>query len=385
MNFLYVGYYVRQNTFNEILEKNINNMSVARQKFEYNLIRGLHSQLGENIDFISYVPVDKTVSLPEFSEIEDAKITHIPIEKGNVESMINAEKDFKKYLLSLGKEKLQNLCVIMYAVNPIFMLPLLQLKRKYGFKLTTICAEVPAFRRSNDSLPYKIKKKTLSFFNERFDSYILFSGGMREVINCKKKPTLVLEGIAPPLFGEPTCGKKNIVMYAGGLAADNNISLLIDCCRNINELDELWICGVGPEQNLVEQAQKEDKRVRYLGRLVNEEVQELEKQAKLLVNLRSPAVTLTRYSFPSKILEYIASGSMVLSTKLVGIPDEYFDYILSVEKDSKEEITNKIRQCFAMDDTEYVNFCKKSQKFITEEKNYLQQSKKVIDFIKRNR
>ena len=384
MHILYIGYYVNQTIFTEILAKKVNNMSVARQKFECNLIKGLYENLDKNIRFISYVPVDKTISLPTFSEINEIKVDHIPIEKGNIKSILSASKKFKRYLQNLDKEKLQNLCIIMYAVNPVFLLPILNLKKKYKFKLTTICSEVPAFRRYNSSLKAQIQKNITIFFNKHFDNYVLFSEKMNEVLDCGSKPTTVLEGIAPPIFGEPTHKKKNIIMYAGGLAPDNNISLLIDCCKEIEELDELWICGIGPEQQKVEQAQKDDARIRYLGRLDNTEVQKLETQAKLLVNIRSPKEKLTRYSFPSKILEYIASGSMVLSTKLAGIPDEYFDYMLCAEQDTKEEIIKKIRYCFSMDDEQYVDFCKKSQEFISKEKNYLKQSKKLIDFVKNN-
>lgn len=384
MHFLYIGYYVDSKVLNDILSKQVNNMSVARQKFESNLIKGLDKSLDKNIDFISYVPVDNAVSLPEFSEINNAIIKHIPIEKGNIKIILKAMKNFRKFLLGLGKEKLTDCCIVMYAVNPIFLLPTLSLKKKYNFKLTTICSEVPAFRRYNNSLKAQIQKRITIFFNKRFDNYVLFSGKMKEVLECHNKPTMVLEGIAPTIFGEPTKGKKNIVLYAGGLAPDNNISLLIDCCKEIKELDELWVCGAGPEQEKVEQAQKDDPRIHYLGRLDNEEVRKLETQAKLLINIRSPKEKLTRYSFPSKILEYIASGSMVLSTKLAGIPDEYFDYILSVEEDTKEEIIEKIRYCFSMDDSQYVDFCKRGQQFISEEKNYLKQSKKLVDFLINN-
>lgn len=390
MNFLYIGYYVDSTVLNDILSKNINNMSFARQNLEFYLIKGLHKYLNKNIDFVSYVPINKAFSLPEFSQIDDATIKHIPIEKDNIQSMLSASKNFKKYLQSLGKEKLQNLCIVMYAVNPIFMLPILRLKKKYKFTLTTICSEAPAFRRYNNSLKAQIQKRVTIFLNKHFDNYILLSNKTKEILEDQDKPTMVLEGIAPPNFGEPSYEKKNIVMYAGGLAPDNNISLLIDSCREVEELDELWICGVDcelseAEQAKVEQIQKEDHRIRYLGTMSNDEVQKLETQAKLLVSLRSPKEKLTRYSFPSKILEYIASGSMVLSTKLAGIPEEYFDYMLCVEQDEKEEIIEKIRYCFSMDDAEYVDFCKKGQQFISEEKNYLQQSKKLIDFLTENR
>lgn len=58
MHYLYVGYYVDDKTFTEILDRKINNMSVARQKFEYNIIRGFHEQLGDDVSFVSYVPTD---------------------------------------------------------------------------------------------------------------------------------------------------------------------------------------------------------------------------------------------------------------------------------------------------------------------------------------
>ena len=54
-------------------------MSVARQKFEYNLIRGLNEQLGSDIDFVSYVPTNSELNIPNRSSIEEASIRHIPI------------------------------------------------------------------------------------------------------------------------------------------------------------------------------------------------------------------------------------------------------------------------------------------------------------------
>ena len=59
MHYLFVGYYINETIFEKITQNRINNMSVARQKFEYNLIRGLYAQLGSDIDFVSYVPTNR--------------------------------------------------------------------------------------------------------------------------------------------------------------------------------------------------------------------------------------------------------------------------------------------------------------------------------------
>lgn len=380
MRYLYVGYYVDEVIFNKIVEKKINNMSVARQKFEYNLIRGLNEQLGSDIDFVSYVPTNSELNIPNRSSIEEASIRHIPIEKGSIKSIFLAGKKFEKYLLDICKQNENGLCVIMYAVNPVFEYYLLKYKKKYDIKSVTICSEVPELRRYGNSFFSKIKRKVFTWFNEQFDGYIFFSAEMRKIVRYRNKPYIVLEGIAPDIRKEPTGGKKNILMYAGGLAEDNAIPFLLECCREIPELHEVWICGVGPDAEIVKDLASKDPKIRYFGRVNNEKVLEMEESAKILVNFRSPNEKLTKYSFPSKILEYIASGSLVLSTRLLGIPEEYFDYIVPVEQSDKEKVKAVIRSNLLLKDEQYVTYCEAAQKFI-KKKNYYFQSKKIVDFL----
>lgn len=380
MHYLFVGYYVDEITFEIILKEKINNMSVARQKFEYNLIRGLHAHLGENIDFISYVPTNKEVQIPDQSCIENATIKHISIEKGSTKSAIMAGKSFEKYLLDICKKNPDGLRVIMYAVNPIFEHYLLKYKKKHNIKSVTICSEVPELRRYGNSLPSKIKKRVFTWFNEQFDGYVFFSSEMKKVVRYRNKPVMVLEGIAPEIRKEPTSGKKNIIMYAGGLAADNKIPFLLECCKEIPELDEVWICGVGSDEDRIKALALTDSRIKYFGRVNNEKVLEMEEKAKILINFRSPEEELTKYSFPSKILEYIASGSLVLSTRLLGIPKEYFDYIVPVDQTDKEKVKTAIRNNLQLKDEQYVAYCEAAQKFIGK-KNYCYQSKKIVKFV----
>lgn len=380
MHYLFVGYYVDEKTFEQILKKKINNMSVARQKFEYNLIRGLYAQLGGDIDFISYVPTNNKLQIPNQSYIENAQIKHIPIEKGNIKSVFFAGKKFEKYLIDICKKSPYGLRVVMYAVNPIFEHYLLKYKKKYNIKFVTICSEVPELRRYDKSFLSKIKKKIFTWFNEQFDGYVFFSAEMKNVVRYRDKRTMVLEGIAPEIRKKPAPGKKNIIMYAGGLAADNKIPLLLECCKEIPELSEVWICGVGPDEDKIKTIASKDSRIKYFGRMNNEKVLEMEEKAKILMNFRSPDEELTKYSFPSKILEYIASGSLVLSTRLLGIPEEYFDYIVPVDQTDKEKVKTVIRYSLQLEDEQYVAYCEAAQRFI-KKKNYYFQSKKIVDFL----
>lgn len=381
MNFLYVGYYVEDSILYEIQKRKINNMSVARQNFEFNLLNNMKSALNseDTIDYITYVPTDDNLVIPEFTELNGEKIHHIAINKKSPKSLLKSGRKFSKFLKDLGEEKLNNLRIIMYDSNPIFAWQVLRFKRKYGIKSISICAEIPLLRRGRD-FSSQIKHMVLQFFATKFDGFVLLATAMAEKLGCENKPHLIVEGIAPNLFGKPSGEKKNVVMYAGGLARDNNIKLLIKSALKSEKLDELWICGVGPEQSFVEQAEKQDKRIKYFGMIENEKVKELETKAKLLVNLRSPDAELTKYSFPSKILEYMASGTLVASTKLRGIPNEYFDFIFSIEKIDEVSLTTMFDEIFSMSNEEYLGKCNKIQEFIEKNKKAKIQAKRIIDF-----
>ena len=72
--------------------------------------------------------------------------------------------------------------------------------------------------------------------------------------------------------------------------------------------------------------------------------------ADLLVNLRDSRIEYTKLSFPSKMFDYMASGTPVLTTKLDGIPIEYYDYVFSIDSYSSSSIADKIREILKMDE-----------------------------------
>ena len=63
-------------------------------------------------------------------------------------------------------------------------------------------------------------------------------------------------------------------------------------------------------------------RIEFLGMLPRTDVLELQSKATILVNPRQPVGDFTKYSFPSKTIEYMASGTPLLMYKLPGIPEE---------------------------------------------------------------
>jgi glycosyltransferase involved in cell wall biosynthesis len=50
-----------------------------------------------------------------------------------------------------------------------------------------------------------------------------------------------------------------------------------------------------------------------------------------MLNPRDPSWRGTPYSFPSKLLEYLTTGKPIISTRLPGIPAEYFEVLRPVD------------------------------------------------------
>lgn len=54
-----------------------------------------------------------------------------------------------------------------------------------------------------------------------------------------------------------------------------------------------------------------------------------------------------KYSFPSKTMEYMSTGTPVLTTVLPGMPKEYHPYVYLLEEETADAIAEKLGQIFA--------------------------------------
>ena len=105
------------------------------------------------------------------------------------------------------------------------------------------------------------------------------------------------------------------------------------------------------------------------------------KSAILLINPRSAALELTKYSCPSKTFEYMASGTPVLMTHLPGLPDEYEPYLYFPQTEDSDGFANAIDNILEKDSAELEAFGLRAARFIKTEKNSELVMKKVMDFV----
>lgn len=79
---------------------------------------------------------------------------------------------------------------------------------------------------------------------------------------------------------------------------------------------------------------KRHSNIKYFGVIPNDYVVNKELKATILINPRPTNEEYTKYSFSSKNMEYMVFGTPVLTTKLSGMPEEYYPYVYLFKDES---------------------------------------------------
>ena len=252
-----------------------------------------------------------------------------------------------------------------------------------GKKSIAIVTDLPEF------MPIATSKNMLKINNKLMDSsdgYIFLTEQMNDRLNLNNRPYTIVEGLVDDnmkdVTHKPYSSKKKII-YAGSLQriyGIENLCYSYIACDDHNS--ELHIYGDGDFADELRALIEKHDNIVYHGNVPNQEVVDAELGASLLVNPRPSEGEYTEYSFPSKTLEYMVSGTPVLTAKLPGIPQEYYDYLWFFEENDGG-LERALRYILSKEKTELENFGKKSRDFALRYKNNMSQAAKTIELIDR--
>jgi glycosyltransferase involved in cell wall biosynthesis len=227
-------------------------------------------------------------------------------------------------------------------------------------------------------------KKEKKYEFPAVDGYIFLAPKMAERISLNGRPWMQMEGIFSPENDMSFSKKVNYktVVYTGNLNARYGILDLVEAFSKINDSNyRLKLCGAGDSVEAILRAAEKDNRIEYLGMLPRAKAVELQKTATLLVNPRHKSEPYTQYSFPSKTMEYLASGTPVLMHHLASIPSDYDKHIFYLRDESVEAMTEAIINICSKPEKELEEFGEKAKAFIYENKTAEVQMKRAIDFM----
>ena len=79
----------------------------------------------------------------------------------------------------------------------------------------------------------------------------------------------------------------------------------------------------------------------------------------------------------------MVSGTPTLTTKLPGMPKEYYKYVYLIEDETVEGISNILKDILNRPKEELYNKGMEAKKFVLNYKNNIIQAKKILDMIDR--
>ena len=233
----------------------------------------------------------------------------------------------------------------------------------------------------------RVYLKLCSFIIKHVDYYIGLTEQMNVEVNPLGKPFLVMEGLVDEailsLNHEVIPYKeKKIILYAGGIYEKYGVKKLLDAFVDLKDENyELHIYGDGDLEDAMTNYTELDTRIYYFGVVPNSVVVQELFNASLLVNPRPASEEFTKFSFPSKNMEYMVSGTPLLTTVLPGMPKEYHEYVYLLEDESLEGFRNTIQEILSKSSTELNAFGKKSKDFVLNNKSNVIQAKRIINFL----
>ena len=394
MNIIYISSACKPTNIDDINKTATKKLEISGVKFHNLLMKGLeHNEI--NVISIVGLPISKKTNKKVFwrkKKEKEGNITYCQVGFINIpifKQLTTAFNIFKTYI-KYGKKEKETYTII--DATYVTVLPfVLFVSKMLKIKTIGIVADIYDYMCDVDNNNGKgkiiknfIKKRNKNMYL-KLDGFILLTEKMNEVINLNQKPYLVIEGCSDSNMKDKYLIPKNekkIILYSGKLSEKFGIKILVEGYKKANiENSELWIYGDGELTDYIKIQSREHPSIKYKGMVSNEEVVKAQMQATLLVNPRPTTEQFTKYSFPSKNIEYMASGTPILTTKLQGMPIEYYKYIFTIEKETVDGIAEAMQEILNKPIGEIYKKGIEAKDFVINEKNENVQAKKIINFV----
>lgn len=375
-----------------VLKQSKGNIQNAADAFQKNIIRGLTENAGAdvsmvNLPFIGTYPY--LFSEPKFpgtreEVLDDVKLVGMPFVLGR------PWKTFSRFLAAakgLAEVDTQRGSVILiYSAHlPFLAAALLQKLRKRDTRVCLVLPDFPEFMDERGRLyamAKAVESRLFRLLAKRMDGFVVLTRAMADRLGLDNSKFAVVEGIAAPSelpeIEHSETGKR-VFLYTGTLASRYGIVDLVQSFRNVkSDSAELWIAGEGDARELIVEAARQDARIRFLGQVSRSEALRLQMEATVLVNPRKPTGEFTKYSFPSKTMEYMASGRPVIMFRLPGMPEEYVPHFIDPGVGGPNAMQEAIENVIAADLSELKKLGANAREFVLTQKNAKAQCRKIL-------
>ncbi len=391
MHYLFLGsfYFPEEECIVEEISKCVLQNSIVN--FQNNMLCGLRDYLqeGDTLSIVNYFPIgaypSQTNELIIKGEKKDGyerlSLINIPLIK-QLWYNVQAHNAIHRWIKKIGNNEGK---IIMYDLLRPYLKTLSYLKND-RIKTYTIIADLPnEFGYNKDERGFKaFVKKRIGYQNMKLVGNLNYFGvltkQMSEPLHLKESLCAVIEGFSnEKRFFTPLDYDSQIILYTGLVSVEYNIDGLLTAFSLLEgDQYQLWICGLGPSVELVKEYAKKDNRIKYKGSIPLSKVATIQSKATVLVNPRLNNGEFTKYSFPSKIIEYLSTARPVIAYKLSGIPDVYYNYLIPPKDDTPECLSALMKQVLDLSLEQKREIGLKGREFVIERTRPYMQMKKLL-------
>ncbi len=382
-----------------IQEDSLGGMQYAADKLQWAIVKGLDQiddvkiSIANSMYIGSYPKRYKKMNIPTFAFKHSEKAENdVNIGFCN----LSGYKFFSRYITAKkvikhwAKQKSNDEKVLLvYALTTPFCQLADYVKKHFNdVKVCIVVPDLPEFMSTSQKKNWRSRIKSIEIrllkkATRQVDCFVFLADAMKEWFSTPVKYTVV-EGIAM-VSAQPTppvSERKKSIIYAGGIKKEYGVVDLVEAFIKVNDPEwELVIYGSGSAVDEIKQLCADRTNVKLMGSVPNSEVVAAQKTASLLVNPRKNQI-FTKYSFPSKVLEYMSSGTPMLAYKLDGVPDDYDGYYYRIDEEENGFI-HSLEHVMALSDQARYEMGEKAKQFVVDNKNPKTQCQKIIDLINR--
>lgn len=379
MHILYAVTTCSDRTYRALFDKVAEKPAFQSQKYHRLLIEGL----------ARHVPVDVIANPPVNRQVLSRSVVRLPgeTEGGAVYHNLWAIRNPALKALAVGFGTFfQVLCrcdreavVVVDVLNRVTALSALLAARLRRRRCVGIVTDLPDMLSGSG-----LSKRISNFCIAHSTHYIFLTQAMNDALNPTGKPYVLLEGHADITMEAhiPSPARKahpRVCLYAGGVYRKYGLANLVEGFRRANIPDaQLHIYGPGDYVQELKQIAAEDSRVVYGGMLLNREIVQKEMEATLLINPRPTNEEYVKYSFPSKTMEYMSTGTPTATTCLPGMPPEYRPFVYLLEREDADGIGKTLKTVLAQSEEALFQKGQEARAFILEQKNNVVQAGKIV-------
>lgn len=357
MRLIYIGFAVPEN----IVQKS-KAVSVAGNNMEIGILNHLCEKYENQIDVISITPIasyprekqvlhrKQTYQISDYIKTNAIGFINIPIIK-QLSIMLTLIIELIKLLKS--NKKSDNKTVIMtynsmsFLSIPIFLIDLL-------FNIIKVClvVDIPITFQKKRHKYLEIARYLDNFVSlkafRKYDSMVTL---VEKTANdfAPNVPYKVINycvsDIAKNKYKDDdkrSVEKTQInITFTGAIEEYYGVHEMIQSVLHLPSHFKLQLYGKGSLVQEIINIQSDSKRIRYMGLVSNKEAVKAQQFADILLLIRTDS-ELNKYGLPSKIIEYLASGTPVISNRISSIPNDLNQFINYIDDTNPVTIANKI-------------------------------------------